>query len=316
MKSKRPKVLHEICGRPMLHYVLRACYDAGCKRALVVVGHGKEEVMAAFADDGHITWVEQTEQLGTGHAARTCEAELREHDGEVFILTGDQPLTRGRVLTTLLNTHRDENADASMATVELDDPTGYGRIIRDGSGNFVEIVEQIDCTPEQAEIREVFPSVYCVRSEALLLALSKLSNNNKKGEYYLTDIFAILRNEGRKVVAVQALAGEETIQPNTRHQLSEADEVMQDRIHNRLREAGVTIVSSVNTYVEDGVTAGPDTVIHPFTFIGRGSSIGAGCVIGPFATLPRETILPEGTSVAGNVSVENAVLDPTSGARP
>jgi bifunctional UDP-N-acetylglucosamine pyrophosphorylase/glucosamine-1-phosphate N-acetyltransferase len=311
MKSRRPKPLHDICGRPMLEYVLRACYEAGCDRVMVVVGHGKDEVISQFAGDKRIHWVEQTEQLGTGHAARMCEAELRKHGGDVFILTGDGPLIRGEVLRTLLGAHHEEKAAASMATAVLDDPTGYGRIVRDGNGDFVEIVEQADASAEQREIREVFPSYYCVRSEELLLALSKLTNNNKKREYYLTDIYSILRNAGKKVLAVQAVTQEDSMAVNDRIQQAEVDAIMQDRIQRRLRTEGVTIVSGINTYIEDGATIGPDTIVHPFTFIGRDSNIGAECVIGPFATLPRESLVPEGTTIAGNITAENATL--TSG---
>src|SRR5688500_1595886 len=124
MKSRRPKVLHEVCGKPMLDYVLQACYGAGCHRVMVVVGHAKDEVMATFAHDRRIDWVEQTEQLGTGHAARMCEEKLRHHHGDVFILAGDGPLIRGEVLETLLRAHRDDHAAASMATAILDDPFG------------------------------------------------------------------------------------------------------------------------------------------------------------------------------------------------
>src|SRR4051812_45138752 len=128
MKSKRPKALHEVCGKPMLHYILAACYDAGVTRALVVVGHGKDEVMAAFGHDPRIHFVEQTEQLGTGHAARVCVPELQKlHGGDVFLLAGDVPLIRGEVLQTLLRAHREEKAAASMATAVLEDSTGYGR---------------------------------------------------------------------------------------------------------------------------------------------------------------------------------------------
>src|SRR4051794_17414092 len=193
IKSKKPKALHEVCGKPMLQFVLDACYDAGCQRVLVVVGHGKDEVIAHFGSDPRIEWVEQTEQLGTGHAARVCESQIRKHHGDVFILAGDGPLIRGEVLKTLLRAHKDDHAAASMATAILDDPTGYGRVLRDADGNFVDIIEQIDATPEQREIREVFPSYYCVRSEDLLYALSKLTNTNKKGEYYLTDIYGHLK---------------------------------------------------------------------------------------------------------------------------
>ena len=309
MKSKRPKALHEVCGKPMLHYILQACYDAGVSRAIVVVGHGKDEVMACFAGDERVHFVEQTEQLGTGHAARMCVPELEKLHGDVFVLAGDVPLLRGQVLQTLLRAHRDEHAAASMATAVLEDPTGYGRVVRDDGGEFVEIIEQIDCTPEQREIREVFPSYYCLKVDDLIFALSKLSNTtNKKGEYYLTDVYGILRQAGKKVVAVQAATYEDVLAPNTRQQLVEADAVMQDRIQRQLLDSGVTIVSPVNTYIESGVVIGPDTVVQPHTFIGRDSSIGGDCVIGPFACLPRESIVPEGATVAGNVSADNAIL--------
>lgn len=308
MKSKRPKPLHAVCGKPMLQYVLEACYEAGCHRVLVVIGYGKDEILAEFGHDKRITWVEQTEQLGTGHAARMCESHLRDFHGDVFILAGDGPLIRGEVLRTLLNVHHDEHAAGSMATAILDDPTGYGRIVRDEKGQFLEIVEQIDCTPEQREIREVFPSYYCVKASELLFALSRIKNENKKGEYYLTDLYAILRLAGKKVVAVQAVTAEDTLAVNDREQQAQVDAIMQERIQRRLRSNGVSIASGVNVYIESGTTIGPDTIIHPFTFIGRDSGIGAECVIGPFATLPRESIVPEGSVIAGNISVETAKL--------
>jgi len=312
MKSRRPKPLHEVCGRPMLQYILDACFGAGCERVIVVVGYGKEEVIAHFGGDKRIAFVEQTEQLGTGHAARVCEPELKKlSGGDVLILAGDVPLTRAEALRTLWQAHRDENAAASMATAILDDPTGYGRIIRDGKGEFVEIVEQLDCTPQQREIREVFPSYYCVRVEELLLALSRLKNENKKREYYLTDIFGILRQAGKKVIAVQAVTAEDVIPPNDREQLAEADACMQDRIHQRLRSSGVTITSSESAYIESGAVIGADTIVRPFSFIGRDANIGADCVIGPFAVVPRDSIVPEGTTLAGNVSSENSALTQT-----
>jgi len=293
----------------MLEYVLRACYDAGCDRVVVVVGHGKDEVIAEFGNDNRIVWIEQTEQLGTGHAAKMCEDEIRKHGGDIFILAGDGPLIRGEVLRTLRNAHREEHAAASMATAILDDPTGYGRVVRDNKGEFVEIVEQLDATPEQREIREVFPSYYCVKSEDLLLALSKLKNENKKNEYYLTDIFGLLRKAGKKVVAVQAVSAEDVIGINNRHHLAEVDAIMQERIQRDLRENGVTVVDAHSTYVESGVLIGPDSCLYPFTFIGRDSSIGGDCTIGPFACLPRESIVPEGSTIAGNVSGETAMLE-------
>jgi bifunctional UDP-N-acetylglucosamine pyrophosphorylase/glucosamine-1-phosphate N-acetyltransferase len=309
MKSARPKPLHEICGKPMLDFIIQACYDAGCDRILVVVGYGKDEIIAQFGGDRRITFVEQTEQLGTGHAARVCEPELKKmHGGDVFILAGDVPLTRGEALRTLHQAHRDERAAGSMATAILDDPTGYGRVVRDSAGEFVQIVEQLDCTPEQREIREVFPSYYCVRVEELLFALSRLKNDNKKREYYLTDIYGILRNAGKKVVAVQAVTAEDVIAPNDREQLADADDCMQERIHRRIRASGVTITSSETTYIEAGVIVGQDTVIRPFSYIGRDAQLGRESVIGPFAMVPRNSIVPDGTTLAGNVSPETATL--------
>src|SRR5712672_1975049 len=143
MKSRLPKALHPVCGRAMLSYILRACYDAGCTRILMVVGHGKDEIKAEFGGDKRIGWVEQAEQLGTGHAAMVCREELKKNPhGDVFILAGDGPLIRGEVLRTLHHAHREEHAAASMATAILDDPTGYGRVVRDKEGNFREVIEQ------------------------------------------------------------------------------------------------------------------------------------------------------------------------------
>src|SRR3954462_2258521 len=163
VKTNGPKVLHEVCGKPMLHYIIDACFQADCQRVMVVVGQGKEEVMAAFAHERRIHWIEQTELLGTGHAARVCAPEIKAHPGNLFILAGDGPLIRAQVLKTLLHTHQEERAAASMATAMLDNPAGYGRIARDAEGNFLDIVEDSDATPEQRESREVFPSYYCFR---------------------------------------------------------------------------------------------------------------------------------------------------------
>jgi bifunctional UDP-N-acetylglucosamine pyrophosphorylase/glucosamine-1-phosphate N-acetyltransferase len=188
-----------------------------------------------------------------------------------------------------------------MATAILDDPFGYGRVIRDEAGEFVEIVEQADATEEERAIREVFPSIYCVKAPELLFALARLKNENKKGEYYLTDIYGILRAAGKKVIAVQAVTAEDVMAINSRDQLAQVDAIMQDRIQRNLVANGVTIESAVNTYVEAGVSIGPDTTIRAFTHVGRDTSIGGDCVIGPFACIPRGSIVPEGTVISGNV---------------
>jgi len=306
MKSRRPKVLHEACGKPMLQYVLDACYDAGCSTVVVVVGHGKEQVMAQFVNDNRIIWVEQTEQLGTGHAVRVCEKELVRHSqanpkGDVFILAGDGPLVRADNLRALRQAHKQDHAAASLATAIVDDPSGYGRVVRTPAGDFQEIVEQLDATDAQREIREINVSLYCARVDELLFALARLKNDNKKGEYYLTDVFGILRAAGKTVTAAQAVAAEDVLSVNSRDQLAQVDAILQDRIQQAHRANGVSINSAENVYIEAGAKIGQDTVIHPFSFIGCDASVGAECTIGPFAVVPPNTVVPEGTTLAGNV---------------
>ena len=297
MNSDRPKPLHEVCGRPMLGHILDACYAAGVGRVIVVVGHGKEEVRAAFSSDDRITFVEQTEQLGTGHAVQVCVPHLRESAGDVMILTGDLPLIRPEVLLEIQGAHHETGAAATMGTAVLDDPFGYGRIVRDDEGKFLDIVEQADATAEQAAIKEVFPSLYCCRPGDLIDALGKLTNDNAKGEYYLTDLFGILRREGKRVTAVQAVAAEDIIAPNTRGQLAEADAVMQGRIQAAWRAGGATVGPSV--YIEAGASAGRDTAVLPFTFVGRRAKIGANCTVGPLAHVPADSVVPDGSIVEG-----------------
>ena len=212
----------------------------------------------------------------------------------------------------MLAAHQDDGADASMATAVFDDPTGYGRIVRDDAGEFVAIVEQADATDAQREIREVFPSYYCVKADALRFALGRITNQNKKGEYYLTDLYGVLRQAGKRVLAVQAVTAEDSMAVNDRLQQAEVDAIMQDRIHRRLRADGVTIVSSAGVYVEDGASIGRDTVVYPFTFVGRDASVGHDCVLGPFASVPRDSIVSDGTTVAGNATPESATLSVSS----
>ncbi len=297
MVSDRPKPLHEVCGKPMLGHILEACYAAGAGRILVVVGHGKAEIMASFAGDGRITFVEQVEQLGTGHAVQVCVPHLKEAAGDVMILTGDLPLIRPEVLGRIRAAHRESGAAATMGTAVLESPFGYGRIVRDAAGHFLDIVEQADATAEQAAIREVFPSLYCCRPTDLIDALGKLTNDNAKGEFYLTDLFGILRRGGKRVTAVQAVAAEDIIAPNTRGQLAEAEAVMQGRIQSAWRAAGATVGPSV--YIESGATAGRDTTVLPFTFVGRRAKIGANCKVGPFAHVPADSVVPDGSVVEG-----------------
>jgi len=230
MKSDLPKVLHEVFGRPMLAYVLDACRGAGCDRLIVVIGHQADSVRRSFADsDGDIEWVEQTEQLGTGHAVMVCGGQLAQLDGPVLVLAGDGPLIRSATLRKLLQTHRQTKAACTLATSILDDPGRYGRIVRDETGNLAGIVEYLDATDRQREITEVNVSLYCFDAQALRQAIAHLDNANAKGEYYLTDTLAMLREAGRTVSAVPAVPADEVLSINTPQQLGQVEQIMARR---------------------------------------------------------------------------------------
>ena len=212
MKSEVPKVLHEICGRPMLDCVLNACAGAGVERILVVVGHGKEQIRAAFGDRPGCSFVEQAEQQGTGHAVLCCREELAGFGGRVLVIAADMPLVRGATLRALLEESARTGDAITLATTILEDPSGYGRIIRDGAGRLQGICEQRDCTPEQLAIGEVNISYYCFGSgEKMLAALGQVSTDNAKGEYYITDAVRILIEQGHGGGAIPAVPAAEAM---------------------------------------------------------------------------------------------------------
>ena len=232
MNTKLPKVLHEVCGRPMLAYVLDACRKAGIGKIFVVVGYGKSKVMEQFKDRDDIVFVEQAEQKGTAHAVMCCKEHIAEFEGQVLILCGDGPLIRSETLKTLVDKHTSEMSAATLATTVLDDPAGYGRIERDSYGNIQGIVEDEDCTDEQRQIKEINPSYYCFDAPILLETLDKITPDNAKGEYYLTDALHLIIATGHKVVAVTAVAPEEAMGVNDRMQLSQVGKIMQKRIQD------------------------------------------------------------------------------------
>jgi len=229
MNTESPKVLAEVCGRPMLAYVLDAVRQASIKKIYVVVGFGAEKVKARFAADDDIIWVRQAEQKGTAHAVLCCKVYLADFEGQTLILCGDGPLIRAEVLERLIEAHNCDTA-ATLATARLEDPTGYGRIVRDSGGNIEAIVEHNDCTDEQLRIREVNPSYYLFDNKILFEALEKVRPGGKKDEYYLTDAVSIMIEAGQKVSAVAALAPEEAMSVNTSEQLAELNEIMAKRI--------------------------------------------------------------------------------------
>jgi bifunctional UDP-N-acetylglucosamine pyrophosphorylase / glucosamine-1-phosphate N-acetyltransferase len=288
MKSNRVKVLHEICGRPMLAYVLDAVRQADVQRLVVVVGHDHRQVTDAFADQPDIIWVQQQEQKGTGHAVQVCGPTLAGFDGDVFVLAGDGPLIRGQTLQKMLQTHQQHRAAMTMATSVLPDPTGYGRVVRDAQGHLAGIVEEKDATLEQRQIKEVNPSYYLFNGRDLFSALGQICPNNQKGEYYLTDTVGILKNQGRLVDAVAAIPPEDVLSINSRDQLAQVNLFMQRRIQRQVMDSGVTLVNPENTWIEFGAQIGENAVLEPFTWVG------AGAKIAPDSHVPAGTVIARG----------------------
>ncbi|HUT30156.1 MAG TPA: NTP transferase domain-containing protein [Sedimentisphaerales bacterium] len=307
MNTRLPKVLHEVCGRPMLAYVLDACRQVGAGKIYVVVGYCAEQVRERFRTACDIVWVQQDEQKGTAHAVMCCRRFLEGFEGETLILCGDGPLIRVETLQILIKKHASEHSAATLATAVLEDPTGYGRIVRDAYGNIQGIVEDSDCTSEQLAIKEVNPSYYLFNNEILLEALEEVRPDNVKQEYYLTDALSVIISTGHKVVAVTAVRPEEAMGVNSRAELSEAGKIMQRRIQRELMNKGVTIVDPDNTWIDARAQVGQDTVIEPFVYIHGEVKIGQGCRVGPFAYLRDGTVLEDGSCVEPQkpVSQEN-----------
>jgi len=308
MNTQLAKVLHEVCGRPMLAYVLDACRQVGVGKMYVVVGYGIEHVRERFGDVEDIVWVQQDEQKGTAHAVLCCKEYLGDFEGEALVLCGDGPLIRAEMLKTLFEKHKAEHSAATLATAVLDDPAGYGRIIRDAHGNIQGIVEDSDCTSEQLAICEVNPSYYLFNNRILFEAAEKVKPDNVKKEYYLTDALSLIIAAGHKVVAVTAVRPEEAMGVNSRAQLGEASKIMQRRIQKELMENGVTIVDPDNTWIDIRAQIGQDTVIEPFTYIHGEVKIGRGCRIGPFAYLRHGTVLEDDVVLGVFTEVKNSTL--------
>lgn len=308
MVTEMPKVLHEVCGRPMLAYVIEACRTAGVQRIVCVVGYKKDDVIAAFNGEPEVSWVEQREQKGTGHAVQVCREVLEGFDGNLLVIAGDMPLVRAETLELLLRTHERENAAVTLGTGVLEDPTGYGRIIRDEYGNLEGIVEESDCTPEQRKITEINPSYYCFDKKQLFTALEQIKPDNVKGEYYLTDALKILAQSGLRALAIRAVAPEEAIGVNSREQLVEVGRIMQNRIQRNLMRNGVTIVDPLNTWIDIRAQIGQDTVIYPFTYIHGRVKIGKHCVVGPFAYLRDGTELMDDVVVGVFTEIKNTSM--------
>jgi len=284
MNSRIPKVLHPVAGRPMLLWSMAAARALDPERTLVVTNPVQDGVQAALNGEGQT--VPQREQLGTGHALAQVSPEHRT-TGPVVVLYADAPLLRGETLQRLLAEHRTSRAAVTLLTAMLDDPRGYGRILRSRNGVFRGIVEEKDASDADRQIREINPGVYCFSGRDLWPALQKLENKNKAQEYYLTDVVALIKG---KVDTMLVGDAREILGINDRRQLAQAEHIMRERILDDLMLRGVTITDPGSTFVDADASIGQDSVIHPFSTITGRSVIGEDCVIGPMTQLRDSTV--------------------------
>jgi bifunctional UDP-N-acetylglucosamine pyrophosphorylase/glucosamine-1-phosphate N-acetyltransferase len=306
MRSDLPKVLHKVCGAPMVEFPLRALERAGIARKVVVLGVGREKVEPVVKAYAGVEVAHQSEPLGTGHAVMAARERLGGFEGPVLVLPGDAPCITAGLLGTLAKGLVESGADAIVVTAEAPDPTGYGRVVRDEAGAVRRIVEEKDATAEERAVREINTSVYAFRGAALWPLLDELKPENKAGEYYLTDVVRLLCERGARVATVAADYWQcEGV--NDRFQLAQAAQVLRMRELERLaREVGVTVMDPASTFVEVDVEVGRDTIIEPFTVIRRGAKIGAGCHVGPFAHISDGAILEDGAEIGNFVEVKRS----------
>ncbi len=304
MKSKTPKVLHPLLGQPMLSYALQAMQQATGAQPIVVVGHAADEVQAAFAGQAHFAL--QDPPLGTGHAVQAARPAVPAGVRWVLVSNGDMPLLTADTLRSLLEAQQQHQGPITMLTVEVDDPRGFGRVVRFPDGRVQAIVEEADATEAQKRLRELNVGAYCFDAAWLWASLPKLPLS-PKGEYYLTDLVGLAVAEGRSVQALRLEDPTEAIGVNTRVHLAEAAAALQRRINRQWMLAGVTLIDPERTYIEPTVQIGQDTVIWPNTYLRGATVIGEDCEIGPH-TVVVDTRIGDRCQIVASV-LEHAVVE-------
>lgn len=309
MKSKLYKVLHPVCGKPMVEHVVDQVFKLEFDKTAVIVGHGAEEVKKTLTEK--IEFVMQPEQLGTGHAVKCAEHLLASQKGTTVVLCGDTPLITAATIKKLMDTHEANGAKATVLTAHAPDPTGYGRVIRGNQGQVEKIVEHKDASVDELAIAEVNTGTYCFDNEALFEALAEVKNENAQGEYYLPDVIGILRQKGETISAYQTDSLSETMGVNDRVALSQAEAAMRKRINEEWMRQGVTIIDPQTTYISADASIGQDTVLYPNTSIKGPSVIGEDCVIESGTEIASAT-LGRGVHVCSSVISNSVVADGSS----
>lgn len=306
MKSDLPKVLHTVLGKPLVSFVIDACAQAGTERTLLVIGHQADRVKETIGNG--VEYALQAQQLGTGHALLTAAQTLEKNfAGDVLVLVGDAPFLSGEILHALLDRHRTTGAAATMMTAIIDPPPAYGRIVRDGKGQVLRIVEHRDATPEQRLITEVNTSHYCFRSEKVFPLLEKLGTNNDQGEYYLTDIIAMLSEADERIETLTVEDPDVLKGINDKAELSEAEDRLKAKMVEDLRAREVVIPDPAQVYLGADVEIGEGCEIHPFTLLTGRTKVGRRCVIGPHTRL-HDAVLGDDCHVEASV-VKDRTLD-------
>jgi bifunctional UDP-N-acetylglucosamine pyrophosphorylase / glucosamine-1-phosphate N-acetyltransferase len=278
MKSDIPKVLHRLGGTPLILHALRAAQQLEASRIAVIVGHGAAAVQQAYSGDD-LCWVIQEKQLGTAHAVLCAEPTFHGFTGNILILSGDVPLIRKNTLKRLIDHHRGQQAAVTLLTAKLEDPKGYGRIVRDDKQRIIRTIEEKDASDAQKQIREVNAGIYVAAAPFLFTALSRVSDQNRQREYYLPDIVAIALSEGRTAANLQVDDPREMMGINTREELARMEKSLQEEINRKWMSQGVTLKDPTTTYIEEGASIGKDTVIGPNTHLCGTTVIGERCRI-------------------------------------
>lgn len=318
MKSKTTKVLHKICGKPVVKYVIDQVERLNPSSIITVIGHDSDRVEKIL--DDKTKYVFQKEQLGTGHGVLQTEKILKNSNGITLVANGDAPLFTSNTFQKLLDYHQSRNSVATVLTAIAPDPTGYGRIVRDDKGNVIKIVEQRDANEEEKKIKEVNTGIYCFDNKKLFEALHKVNNNNSQKEYYLTDVIGILKNEGNIISAYIMDDFTESMNVNTRKALAQATKLMQTRINSELMNSGVTLIDPNNTYIDVNVKIGVDSVIEPNVYIKGNTIIGEDCHIGSFSTIVDSKIENNvrviSSTIENSIMLDYSDIGPNSHLRP